>query len=100
MLLPSKGVYVARCSLYSYLFLLIKYLTPEWKVVLIFSNLAQVVDEESTHPIIEELQKNNRFRKELHLKRDVRASSRRTKRRDDRDKEKVELWVLALKEQK
>ena len=78
----------------------LEHLTPEGKVVLIFSNLAQVVDKESTHPIIEELQKNNRFRKELHLKRDVRASSRRTKRRDARDKEKVELWVLALKEKK
>ena len=77
-----------------------KNLSPEGKVVLIFSNLAQVTDEESTHPIIEELQKNNRFRKELHLKRDVRASSRRTKRRDAREKEKVELWVLALKDKK
>ena len=75
-----------------------KHLSPNGKIVLIFSNLAQVVDEESRHPIIEELQKNNRYRKELHLKRDVRASSRRTKRRDSRDKEKVELWVLALKE--
>ena len=75
----------------------LKHLAPEGKVLLIFSNLAQVVDEESTHPIIEELQKHDRFRKELHLKRDVRASSRRTKRRDNRDKEKVELWVLAPK---
>jgi len=74
-----------------------KYLAPEGKIVLIFSNLAQVVDEESTHPIIEELQKNNRYRKELHLRRDVRASSRRTKRRDSRDNEKVELWVLVPK---
>ncbi len=77
-----------------------KHLAPDGKIVLIFSNLAQVVDEESTHPIIEELQKNKRFRKELHLRRDVRASSRRTKRRDSRDKEKVELWVLAPKEKK
>ena len=74
-----------------------KHLAPEGKIVLIFSNLAQVVDEESVHPIIEELQKNNRFKKELHLRRDVRASSRRTKRRDSRDTEKVELWVLAPK---
>jgi hypothetical protein len=77
-----------------------KHLSPEGKIVLIFSNLAQVVDKESTHPIIEELQKNNRYRKELHLRRDVRASSRRTKRRDSRDNEKVELWVLAPKEKK
>ena len=77
-----------------------KHLSPEGKIVLIFSNLAQVVDKESTHPIIEELQKNKRFRKELHLTRDVRASSRRTKRRDSRDKEKVELWILVPKEKK
>jgi len=75
----------------------LNHLTPDGKVVLIFSNLAEVVDEESTHPIIEELQKNNRFRKELHLKRDVRASSRRTKRRDSRENEKVELWVLSAR---
>ena len=77
-----------------------EHLTPHGKLVLIFSNLAQVVDEESTHPIIKELQKNNRYRKELHLKRDVRASSRRTKRRDSRDNEKVELWVLSPKVKK
>lgn len=77
-----------------------KHLSPDGKIVLIFSNLAQVVDEESTHPIIEELQKNKRFRKELHLRRDVRASSRRTKRTDSRDNEKVELWVLVPKEKK
>jgi methylase of polypeptide subunit release factors len=74
-----------------------KHLTPEGKIVLIFSSLVQVDDEESVHPIIEELQKNNRFKKELHLRRDVRASSRRTKRRDSSDTEKVELWVLAPK---
>ncbi|CAA6802263.1 MAG: Protein-N(5)-glutamine methyltransferase PrmC, methylates polypeptide chain release factors RF1 and RF2 [uncultured Sulfurovum sp.] len=76
----------------------IEHLAPEGKVVLIFSNLAQVIDEENPHPIIEELRNHNRFRKELHLKRDVRASSRRTKRRDNRDTEKVELWVLSPKE--
>ena len=76
----------------------LKHLSPDGKVVLLFSNLAELTDKESTHPIIEELQKNNRFRKELHLRRDVRASSRRTKRRDSRENEKVELWVLTPKE--
>jgi len=75
-----------------------EHLSPDGKIVLIFSNLAEVVDEESTHPIIEELRNHKRFRKELHLRRDVRASSRRTKRRDARDTEKVELWVLVSKE--
>jgi methylase of polypeptide subunit release factors len=75
-----------------------EHLSPDGKIVLIFSNLAQVVDKQSPHPIIEELQKHKRFRKELHLTRDVRASSRRTKRRDSRENEKVELWVLVPKE--
>jgi len=77
-----------------------KHLNPGGKIVLIFSNLAEVVDKESIHPIIEELRNNNRFRKDLHLRRDVRASSRRTKRTDSRDNEKVELWVLAPKDKK
>ena len=74
-----------------------KYLNPEGNIVLIFSNLAQIVDPKSPHPIIEELQKNKRYKKVLQLKRDVRASSRRTKRRDSRENEKVELWVLSPK---
>jgi len=76
----------------------LEHLSEKGKIVLIFSNLGKVVDEENTHPIIDELQKNKRFKKELHLTRDVRASSRRTKRRDSRDKEKVELWVLTPKD--
>lgn len=72
-----------------------KHLNENGKIVLIFSNLAQVVDEESSHPIIDELKANNRYRKELHLRRNVRASSRKTKRTDSRDLEKVELWVLS-----
>ncbi len=74
-----------------------KHLASDGKIVLIFSNLAQIVDEESTHPIIEELQKNKRFTKVLHLRRGVKASSKNTKRTDSRDTEKVELWVLAPK---
>ncbi len=77
-----------------------KHLAPNGRIVLIFSNLAEVVDEQSMHPIIEELRNNNRFRKDLHLRRDVRASSRRTKRTDSRSTEKVELWVLAAKSKK
>lgn len=77
-----------------------KHLTPEGKIVLVFSNLTQIVDDENSHPIINELKKNNRYRKDLHLRRDVRASSRRTKRLDSRETEKVELWVLSPKDEK
>ncbi|CAA6808467.1 MAG: Protein-N(5)-glutamine methyltransferase PrmC, methylates polypeptide chain release factors RF1 and RF2 [uncultured Sulfurovum sp.] len=73
----------------------VRHLNDNGKVVLIFSNMAEVMDAKNTHPIIEELQKNKRFKKELHLRRDVRASSRRTKRRDAKSREKVELWVLS-----
>ncbi|MDD2382952.1 MAG: methyltransferase [Sulfurospirillaceae bacterium] len=75
-----------------------KHLAPEGKLVLLFSNLAQVIDEKSAHPIIEELRTNDRFRKELHLRRDVIASSKKTKRTDARENEKVELWVLTQKQ--
>ncbi|WP_122893332.1 methyltransferase [Arcobacter peruensis] len=75
----------------------LKHLNPDGKIVLIFSNLAQVVDENSSHPIIDELRNHKRFRKDLHLTREVRASSRKTKRTDQRANEKVELWVLAAK---
>ena len=77
-----------------------KYLKEDGKLVLIFSNLAQEVDNQTAHPIIKELQNNNRFRKDLHLRREVRASSRRTQRTDSRETEKVELWVLAHKKEK
>ena len=73
----------------------LNHLNENGKVILIFPNTAEVMDEKSIHPIIEELQKNKRFKKELQLKRDVRASSRRTKRRDAKSREKVELWVLS-----
>ena len=76
------------------------HLKPDGKIVLIFSNLAQVTNEQSTNPIIEELRNNGRFRKDLHLTREVRASSRRTKRTDSRQNEKVELWVIAPKVKK
>ena len=72
----------------------INHLNENGKIVIILSNMAQIIDEKATHPIIEELQKNKRFKKELQLKRDVRASSRRTKRTDAKSREKVELWVL------
>lgn len=77
-----------------------KHLNENGKIVLIFSNFAQVVDADDTNPIIEELRNNGRFRKDLHLTREVRASSRRTKREDNRKNEKVELWVLAPKKKK
>ena len=72
-----------------------KHLAPEGKLVLIFSNLAQVVDRNAAHPIKDELENNTRFKKEEFLQADVKALSQRTKRTSQRSKEKVELWVLS-----
>lgn len=75
-----------------------KHLSQEGKLVLLFSNLAQVIGEENLHPIMEELKKSGRFSKELQLQRSVKSSSKKTKRTDSRKNEKVELWVLTHQE--
>ena len=76
-----------------------KHLSPDGKLVLLFSNLAQVVGTDDLHPILEELEQNNRFSQELHRQSSVKASSKKTKRTDSRSHEKVELWVLTHKDQ-
>jgi methylase of polypeptide subunit release factors len=76
-----------------------KHLAPEGKLVLLFSNLAQIVGADDLHPIMEELENNDRFSKEIHMQRSVKASSKKTKRTDSRSNEKVELWILTHKEE-
>ena len=71
-----------------------KHLAKEGKLVLIFSNFAQVVGTDDIHPIRKELAANDRFKKELLLQKKVKPSSKKTKRKDWRKDEKVELWVL------
>jgi methylase of polypeptide subunit release factors len=74
-----------------------KHLAPEGKLVLLFSNLAQVIGENNLHPISEELERHDRFSKELQLQRNVKQASTKTKRTDSRSNEKVELWILTHK---
>lgn len=71
-----------------------KYLSKEGKLVILFSNFAQIAGNDDVHPVLEELEKGGRFKKELFLQRDVKSSSKKTKRKDRRNDEKVELWVL------
>lgn len=73
------------------------HLAPEGKLVLLFSNLAQVTGSEDIHPIRKELETESRYSKELHRQWNVKASSKKTKRTDSRNHEKVELWVLTHK---
>jgi len=72
-----------------------KRLLPEGKLVLIFSNLAQITNVTSEHPIAIELAEGGRFQLERCFKKSVGAASSKTKRDQHwRDLEEVELWVL------
>jgi methylase of polypeptide subunit release factors len=72
-----------------------KHLAPDGKIVLIFSNLAQISQATDKHPIEFELSSEERFEKEEFIQKKVGSASTKTKRDQNwRDKEMVELWVL------
>jgi len=73
-------------------------LLPDGKLVLIFSNLAQITNVAKEHPIEKELSEGGRFQLEKCLKKLVKAASDKTKRNQHwRSSEEVELWVLKNK---
>jgi hypothetical protein len=72
-----------------------KRLLPEGKLLLLFSNLAQITNVIAEHPIETELAEGDRFKLERCFKKSVRAASSKTKRDPNwRSSEEVELWVL------
>lgn len=74
-------------------------LLPGGKVVIIFSNLAQITSVTTQHPVEEELATGGRFQLEKCLKRAVKAASDKTKRDQHwRSTEEVELWILEHKQ--
>ncbi|NOR88067.1 MAG: methyltransferase [Bacteroidales bacterium] len=74
-----------------------KHLKPEGKLLIIFSNLAQITHTTKSHPIEEELASTYRFKKEELLKKKVKSASKKTKRNlSRRAEEEVELWVLRV----
>ena len=79
-----------------------KHLEDEGKLVILFSNLAQITKASNDHPIETEIAKGGRFEKELCIQKEVNPASKKTKRNQHwRADEKVELWVLKwLKTQK
>ena len=73
-------------------------LLPEGKLVVIFSNLAQITNITKEHPIEKELAEGGRFQLEKCLKKSVKAASEKTKRDQHwRSSEEVELWILTNK---
>ena len=70
-------------------------LLPEGKLVLIFSNIAQITNVTKEHPIEKELAEGRRFQMEKCFKKSVKAASEKTKRNQHwRSSEEVELWIL------
>ena len=75
-----------------------KRLLPKGKLVVLFSNLAQITEVTKEHPIEKELAKGGRFKLETCLTRKVKAASNKTMREQNwRAEEEVELWVLVKK---
>ncbi len=70
-----------------------QHLEEDGKLILLFSNLAEVIGD-SDHPILDELNKGGRFKKELYMQKGVKPSSKKTRRKNWRKDEKVELWVF------
>ncbi|MDO3695208.1 methyltransferase [Wenyingzhuangia sp. chi5] len=72
-----------------------KRLLPDGKLLVIFSNLAQITGVTEEHPIEKELAEGDRFQLEKCFKKSVKNASDKTKREQHwRAAEEVELWVL------
>ena len=75
-----------------------KRLLPEGRVVVLFSNLAQITNLTKEHPIQNELVNETRFELVKCYKKSVKSASSKTKREaSSRATEEVELWVLRHK---
>ncbi|TVQ65019.1 MAG: methyltransferase type 11 [Balneolaceae bacterium] len=72
------------------------FLKKEGRLVVLFSNMAERQGLSSAHPVRDELLTGNRFKKISELRKPVASKSEKTKRRDHRGDEVVELWELAL----
>ncbi len=72
-----------------------KHLNPEGQLVILFSNLAGLMDSKFIHPIEKELKSGKRFQLVRKTTKKVAAASSKTKRKAIwRDQELVECWVL------
>jgi len=75
-----------------------EHLKSDGRIVLLFSNLAQITKVGERHPIEAELSGGGRFEKELFLQKKVRPASKNTRRNQNwRTSEMVELWVLKMR---
>jgi methylase of polypeptide subunit release factors len=72
-------------------------LLSDGRIVLLFSNLAQITGAAKEHPIEKELANGGHYKLENCYKKRVKSASKKTKRNQNwRAKEEVELWELSL----
>ncbi len=77
-----------------------KHLKADGRIVLLFSNLAQLTKVTDKHPIETELAQGGRFEKDILIQKEVQAASNKTRRNQNwRTNEMVELWVLKNKKE-
>jgi hypothetical protein len=71
---------------------------PEGRLLVLFSNLAQITNLSKEHPIEKELATGGRFVLDKKWTKSMKTASDKTKRDQNwRSSEEVELWVLAHK---
>ncbi|WP_298900015.1 methyltransferase [uncultured Psychroserpens sp.] len=91
----DKAIYYNKTLFTDFFIEAKKRLLPDGKLVLIFSNLAQITNVTTEHPIETELVVGNRFKLERCIKKTVASASIKTKRDQHwRSSEEVELWIL------
>jgi len=74
-----------------------KHLKPNGRLVILFSNMAQITSLSKIHPIEAELSNEERFEKEFFAQTNVAPASKKTRRNQTwRANEMVELWILKL----
>jgi len=73
-----------------------RHLEQDGRLVILFSNLGRTEGVQVRHPIEEELENNRKFVKVRMLRQKAKPPSKKTRRRDHRKEEHVELWELAL----
>ncbi len=71
-------------------------LEQDGRLIVLFSNLGMAEGVQSHHPVEQELADNRRFVKVRMLRQKTEPPSKKTRRRDHRKEEHVELWELAL----
>ena len=75
-----------------------RHMQQQGRLIILFSNLAEISGMNTENPILRELETGNRFQKVQLITKQTRPASKKTSRAiTHRSKEKVELWELKLK---